>query len=303
VNYESMLNLQLMLFALMLIGVFAAKKKLIDKSAQKNLTNLLIGLFLPCNIISSFEMDVSASLLLSMLQVLLIALAANIFYLVVSKFIYRWVPKEKRVVLQYASIVSNSAFLGLPIIGEIFGPMAVLYGSIALIPLRVITWSAGLSLFIETKLRYAFKKLVVHPCIIAVYIGFIILFVPFELPPFFMKTINSVGNCTTAVSMIIIGSILADIDIKKVINKVVLYFAAIRLVVLPLAVYAVLKLFNVEPLIISVLVVFAAMPAGTTTAILAAKYGADTQFASKLVLVSTLLSLLTIPAIYSFLLT
>lgn len=301
-NYNAMLNLQLMLFVLMLIGVFAAKMKLIDKSAQRTLTNLLIGVFLPCNIISSFEMDVSAGLLFSMLQVLLIALGANMFYLLMSKILYRWVPKDKQVVLKYATIVSNSAFLGLPIISEIFGSQAVLYGSIALIPLRVITWSAGLSLFIETKLRQAFKKLIVHPCIIAVYIGFVILFLPFELPAFLSKTINAVGDCTTAVSMIIIGGILAEIDIKKVINKTILYFAAIRLIILPLAVYAVLRLFNVEPLIISVLVVFAAMPAGTTTAILAAKYGADTQFASKVVLVSTLLSLLTIPAIYSFLL-
>jgi predicted permease len=294
--------LQLLLFALMLAGFYATKRGLIDKDARRYLTDLLLEVFLPCTIIASFDMEVSKELLMSSLAVLLVALAVQFLLLFLSKVLFFKIPRDKQVVLRYGTIVSNSAFLGLPVIAEVMGPEAVIYGSVALIPLRVFMWTSGLSLFIETGLKDALKKLVVHPCIVAVYIGFVILLVPFEMPGFLMKTIGGIGNCTTIVSMLIIGSLLSEIKIKTLINRYVLYFSFVRLLLIPLLVFALLKLIGLNPVVTGVMVIFMAMPAGSTTAILAAKYGADSAFASKAVFVTTLLSLLTVPVYCLYLL-
>jgi predicted permease len=179
----------------------------------------------------------------------------------------------------------------------VFGGEGMLYASIALIPLRIFMWSSGLSLFTKTDAKTTVKTLVTHPCIIAVAVGFAVLFGPYRMPGFLSSAINSVGNCTTAVSMILIGSILSEIDIKTVFEKSIFYFSFIRLILIPLSVFFILKLMRLDPLLIGVSVLLAAMSAGSTTAILAAKYDADAEYASKNIFVSTVFSLITIPAL------
>ena len=58
------------------------------------------------------------------------------------------------------------------------------------------------------------KKVATHPCIVAVYIGLALLIFQIPLPDFLGNTIKSIGGCTTAISMILIGTILADVDAK-----------------------------------------------------------------------------------------
>ena len=294
-NLQTMASLQLQLFGLMLIGVYARKRGIISAEGRKTLSDLLIGVILPCNIVISFDLELTSALLAAAGKVLVISFAAQVFYLLCSKVLFLRIPHAQQMVLRYATICSNAGFLGLPIVGSIYGAEGTLYVSIALIPLRVFMWSSGLSLFTKTDAKSTVKLLLTHPCIIAVFVGFAVLFAPFDLPDFLRATIVSVSNCTTAVSMIIIGGILAEISPRTVVTKSVLYFSFIRLAFIPGVVLIALRLLHVEPLLIGVSVLLSAMPAGSTTAILAAKYGGDAEFASRAIFVSTILSLITIP--------
>lgn len=78
-------------------------------------------------------------------------------------------------------------------------------------------------------------------------------------------------------------------------DKATFYFTFIRLLAFPLLILIVLKLLKVDPLIIGVSTLLTGMPAGTTTAILADKYGCDAAFGSRIIFVSTLCSIVTIP--------
>jgi predicted permease len=156
-------------------------------------------------------------------------------------------------------------------------------------------WSAGLSLFTKTDAKSALKRLVTHPCNIAVAAGFVVLLIPGGLPDVLSGAVSSVGSCATAVSMLIIGGFLAEIDIKSVITKDSLFYSALRLIMIPLAVFGLMSLLKIDRLLSGAIILLAAMPAGSTTAILAAKYGGDAAFASKIIFVSTALSLVTIP--------
>lgn len=295
INLGTILNLQLTLFALTAVGMFAWKKGIITEKSRTSITNLLINIILPCNIIASFKIEMTWSIFQSTLIVLAMSFASQFFYQFLNRFLYSSVEDRKKVVLKYATICSNAAFIGLPVIGGIYGPEGALYTSIALIPQRIFMWSAGLSLFTKTDRKTIILNLLKHPCVNAIWIGFALMFIHWNIPEFVDKTISSLGNCTTAVSMIVIGCILGEVDFRTVLNKLILYYSALRLVVIPLAILAVLKLFYLPVLLIAVIVLMAAMPAGSTTAILASKYDGDAEFASKTVVASTLMSMVTIP--------
>lgn len=97
------------------------------------------------------------------------------------------------------------------------------------IPLRFIMWTAGLSLFTNISHKGALKKLACHPCIIAVFVGFLLMVLPIELPDFLTSSLNAMSSCTTPVSMLVIGSILALAPIRSLFSLPVLYFTALRL--------------------------------------------------------------------------
>lgn len=295
---SSMLNVQLTLFAIMLVGVVVRKKNMIDGKTRKAMSDLLINVILPCSIITSFNQEFTMDTFKKSILVLVICFTIEFFSVFVSKILYKKVPRAQRIVLRYGTICSNAGFLGLTVIGAIYGQVGLFYGAIAIIPTRVFTWTVGVSLFTTaSSKRDAFKKVVTHPCIIAVYIGFVYMFSGITLPLFLDKTLNAVGGCTTGISMIVIGAIIAETDIKTVVSKLILYFSAVRLIFLPLVTLVVLKLLNIDNLIIAIAVLIAAMPAGSLTAILADKYDCDYEFASKCVFASTVLSMVTIPVI------
>jgi len=294
-NFQVMLSLQGMLFLLTLIGFYARKRNIITPVARSYLSDLLIEIILPMNIISSFDIQMDAGLLTRAGLALVLSISIQVLSLLFSRILYRKIDLSKQAVLRYSTVVSNAGFMGLPIVRAALGTEAALYAAIALIPIRVFMWSAGLSLFTKADARSSLRRLLVHPCNIAVVVGFLTLLVPGGLPDFLSGTISSVGNCATAVSMIIIGGFLAEIDMKSVLSAVTLFYSAIRLLVIPLAVYGLIALLQVDRLLAGALVLLAAMPAGSTTAILAAKYDGDAAFASKIIFVSTVLSLITIP--------
>lgn len=290
----TMFHLQVMLFLLVIVGVIASRLKIISLEARKSMSEILIDVILPCNIIDSFQIEFTSNLMVKSVEIIMISFGVQLIYIVVSYLFYTRVPHDKQMVLRYGTICSNVGFIGLPVIGAVYGAIGLYYASLALIPIRVVMWSAGLSLYTKTDGKTIFKTLITHPCIIAVLIGFVVMFSPYEMPVFLKSTISTIGRCTTTVSMLVIGAMLSEISIKSMVNKLILYYSFIRLLVLPFLVFIILKLLCIDSLLIGITVLMTAMPAGSMTAILAAKYNCDAEFASKCVFVTTLFSVVTI---------
>lgn len=292
---QQIIELQLILFLIMIAGVVFTKKGVITKEGRKCLTDLLIDLILPCNIICSFMIEMNGEIIKSTMKVLLMAVGIQVVCYLLGKVIYCFAKESQKKVLQYATMCSNAGFMGNPIVEGIYGAQGLLYASVYLIPLRFFMWSAGLSCFTRTSLKDTLKKLAVHPCIIAVWIGFFLMFSQLQLPGFLSRTLKYISNCTLPVSILVIGSIMAGVSVRTIVTKMSLYFCLIRLLIIPLITLFFCRLFSFDALITGVCVILAGMPAGSTTAILADKYGQDAEYASKCVFISTLLSLATIP--------
>ncbi len=295
-DYNRLLNLQGMLFLLVAAGVVLRKKGILPEGAKSILTDLVIYLILPCNIINSFFIEFDLDILKGFAVILTIAGLIQAGCLMFAKIFYNREPESRKKVLQYGTVCSNAGFMGNPIAEGVYGAEGLMYASIFLIPQRIVMWSAGVSYFTESPDRKTVvKKVLTHPCIIAVYIGLVLMITRLPVPAFLQNTIRSVGSCTTTVSMVLIGAILAEVEPGSILDWGIVKYAFIRLFLLPLLVYICCRAFHVPPLLSGVSVLLTGMPAGSTTAILASKYEGDYIFATKCVVVTTLLSLVTIP--------
>lgn len=295
-DFSGLYEMQGMLFLLMIIGMILKRIGIITDEGKKVLADLVIYVTLPCSILKSFEIEFNEDILRSSAVILLVSCLIQAGCYVLNKFLYIRVRPTRKKVLLYATMTSNAGILGNPIAEGIFGAMGLFYASIYLIPQRVVMWSLGMTYFTESPdKKTLIKKICTHPCILAVFIGFVLMLLQYRIPGFLGATVKSLSNANTAVSMIFVGTVLAEARLSSLVEPVTCYYSLIRLVFIPALVYAGCALAGIEHLVTSVSVVLAGMPAASVTAILASKYDGDEEFATKCVVFSTLLSMITVP--------
>lgn len=284
------------MFLLILVGMFAKKKKLVSEEGQKNITDLVIYIVLPCNIITAFTAGSVQGLLGQFLMVLVISIGIQIFSSIAGKLLYAKKDISHQMSLRYGLICSNAGFLGNPVVEGMFGEAGLAMANMFLIPLRVMMWSSGLAIYTRSSdWKGTVKKVVTHPCILACVLGVLIMCLRIPMPGLLMNVFQIIGRCNTALSMMVIGMILAKADLRLLFDREVLFYSLLRLAVMPGLVYAVCRLISAPYLVTGICVILTGMPAGATTSILASKYHADEIFATKLVVASTVLSMITIP--------
>lgn len=283
------------LMILMGIGVFLRKKRILTEEGKRQLTDLIIDLVLPCSIVASFLTDLTAEQLRQGMTLFLLSAGIQIFSFLFGLAAYRRCRKEHRPIMQYGTVCSNSGILGTPIAEGLFGVEGTYLAAIFLIPLRVVMWTLGLSFFTGKAGTLSVKRIVTHPCIAAVGIGILLMLLPVPVPPLISDCLRTVGSCNTALAMLLLGGIAADMDPRLLLHTDTWYFSAVRLLVLPLLVFLVCRALDTAPMVQNIAVVLTAMPAGSTTSILALKYGGDAPFASACTALTTVLSLLAVP--------
>lgn len=300
-NFLKMLNTQSVLFIYLAVGFFCRKKNIFSDETRDKLTDFAVYITLPCMIVKSFDMEFSMEALMRGGMVILIAAVMAVVALILGKILYIGFDPREKCIMQYGTLVSNSGFAGLPIVSGAFGDEGLFLGSLFIIPTRILMWSAGLSLFTSGSSAWErAKKVLVNPSIIAVVIGMLWMIFPISLPGFIDTAVTNLGNCTSPLAMALVGAILADVSLRNLWEPKAVYLILVRQILLPGVCLVALKALQLDPLTIGVSVTLSGMPIGSTTAILAQKYGADAHFASKCVFISTLSSLITVPVLTFF---
>ena len=296
-NLSELFILQFMMFAEMFIGYLLCRTKILHVKDRTVFSKAVINLFLPCNIINSFLTNTGANVMKDFLVVLIISIAIQVFCSVLANVLYNRKPAEHKPILQYATVCSNAGFLGNAVAEGVYGELGLLYGQIYLIPLRIVMWTAGISYFEgSTDFKSKIKKIITHPCIIAVFIGIILMLSGIQVPSAVSRTLTSLGRCSTPLIMLFLGMVLAEAGFKGIISKETLSFFLLRLILIPAVVLLACVLFKVDSFITGLSVLLAAMPAGSTTSVLAEQYNIDVAFASNIVICTTIGSILLLPA-------
>ena len=300
----AMLRLQFIIFSLIGIGFVTRKKGIVSREGQRSITDLVINVVLPCNIVTSFVQELPGSALRDCAMIFLISVGMETMCMIYTKIAYRNVEAKKQKCLTYGILVSNAGFLGNPVAEGVYGPMGLMLASVYLIPVRVIMWSKGIAIFSgESDRRQTLRKVVTHPCVIACMIGIVIMLADLLagisiVPEWLFDMLKTVGRCNTGLSMMVIGMILSDIDMEQLMDKLVIRYTVERLVVIPgilgMILFGLSRLGVVTGLSPNLAVLLAAMPAPATTSMLSSKYNCAPDFATKMVILSTLCSIPTI---------
>lgn len=295
-SFSGLFQTQGMLFLTMLIGYIFGKKGLADDNGKSLLTDLVLFVTLPASILKSFQIEFNHQILIACMTIAIAGVVIQIGSYVLGMFLYNHYGESRKKVLQYATICSNAGILGNPIAEGIFGQMGMMYASIYVIPQRIFMWSVGLTYFTEAPDKKTLcKKVATHPCILSVLIGFLLMVTQIRLPEVLNVTIKTVAGANTFLAMALVGLILSKVKLTELVERDTIYYVFIRLVFIPLLVYIGCRFASVDDLVTGVSVVLAAMPAASVTAVMASKYKKDEAFATKCVVFTTLLSLITVP--------
>ena len=297
-NILDLFSLQGTLFAMMLIGMWLKKRGIIDDNGKRCLTDLCVNIVIPCNIFKSCLIEFNMGIFKSCSLLLLSAIILQALCLTLNKFIFNRYESQQKKVLQYCTIVPMSGFLGNPIAEGIYDELGVLYTSIFLIPMRIVMWSVGTTYFVadaKIEKKKVIKNVLTHPCLVAIYLGLICMVTQMRLPSVITSTVKYIASCNSALTMFIVGTILADVKLSTIFNRDTALFSVFRLAILPAAAYGLGILLGLDSVSHGVSVLMTGMPAGATAAIFAARYDSDAPFATKCVVMTTLVSMLTLP--------
>jgi len=292
----------LSLFLIMIVGYVLRKQNVFDEAANVRFTRLIIYVSLPSQIIKAFvsnqgivtNREVLLMFGISALTYLLYAIIGALFIM-----IFR-VPSDKKGIYLFMMMFGNVGFMGFPLTEALLGEEALIYAVIFNVIFNLLVYSVGIFMISKTEGEFQFpiKKLLNMPLISAV-LSIILYFGKIQLPEVAIHSLDFMGNVTTPVAMLILGSTIAGMAWKELFDEWRIYvFTAFKLLVIPMIVIGILKyVTNINPLIHGSIILLSATPVATNTTMLAIEYGGDMKLASKGIFFTTLLCMLTIPLI------
>lgn len=288
---------------MMLFAGFAARKsEIIDQHTTKGLSALLIKVTLPALIFTSMQKEFSNELLRESVVITALSFGVYGIYFIIALAtgrILRGGVKDTGV-YQFAILFSNVGFMGFPVLGSVFGQDSIFYAAMFNIPFHFFVFTLGVYLMTRghaADARFDWR-LFLSPGIVATVAGFVFFISGLKLPAVIYDPVKYVGDITIPLSMITVGSILTEVHHKELMAGWRIYYISfMRLLVLPAVVFFFVRLFTDNPMMIYVPVVIAAMPVAVNAPLIAHEYKGNALLASRLLFVSTLLSLFTLPVV------
>ena len=284
------------------LGAYALVKfRVLRSEDSRTLSLIMMYMICPCTIISAFQIDstpeIRSGLLLAFVAAVIIHVGFLLFNLIIRK------PLHLSPVEQASVVYSNAGNLIIPIVSALLGQEWVVY-TCAYICVQIVLQWTHLKQLLSGETHINIKKILMNVNIIAILIGFVILAFGIKLPKLLQDAIDSVGVMIGPASMMMIGMMLAGMELKQIFeNKRVWLISFLRLIIAPLLFIAFLRLTNFGAsmpnadtiLLISLLASSSAAAATITQMELI--YGTDAEYACSINILTTLLCIITMPLI------
>lgn len=298
----SLSNTILVLLIYMIVGFLSRKFKLIDDDLNRGLSNILVSLTLPCSIIASLQIPFSNEILRNIILMFFLSfvfLFLNILIGYITSKIFK-IAESKKNIWIFVIIFSNAIFLGKPVLEATVGEESLYLLFIFSIPFNIICFTFGVFLMqkgYKEKKKINLIFLLKNNAIVANIIGIILFLLQLRLPDSIGKAIFNIGNMTTPLAMIILGVLVArTANVQALKDPIIYLLSFIRLIIMPLITLLCFNFLNNKE-IVAILVIISATPAASLAVIFAKIYNQDLTFTSKVVYISTILSIVTIPLV------
>lgn len=305
-NVFVVLQQMLVLFAMMMLGYMSYKCKWIDDSACGQISKICVNILNPCIIIHGVvgkESNLAGNVIT---QNLILVTIYFVLLIVLSIPIVRLlrVEKDNRSIYELMIIFSNVGFMGIPVLSSVFGQDCVVLIAFYMLGYNMVLYTYGIYLSSKcggSKMVFKWKSLI-NPGVISSIVAITLFAFKVTVPASAASFFSYMGNAVVPMSMMLIGASVAQHADKTFFTSIRLYlFSAIKLLIIPIAAALIVKGINLDPLVKGVFVMMLAMPVGTIVVMFAKQAGADEIECTKGSVITTLLSILTIPIVAAFL--
>lgn len=297
VVFQTMLKL----FLLLILGFVLFKCHIFDEYTNKKISALIVNVASPMLIISSIA-GVEGSNKSIVFLMISAGILMYIGFIILGKIINRIFPFPKKdwPVYECMVVFANTGFMGYPVLLDVFGQEAVFYASLIHMAFNFFVYTYAIMCLTkgdDSEFKLNFKQLLT-PGIILSFVGIFIYLFDIQLSSVLMDTINSVGSLTAPLSMMMIGSSLAVYPIKDSFTDWRSYvFAFVRLMIVPFVTMIMYRLLHIDAYYANITIITNAMPVGSMVLMLATQYNANVKIVTRNIVVSTLLSVITIPIV------
>lgn len=305
VDLSSAITQMAILLLVTIIGFAAAKRGYLDEHVKDKLTLLLLNVTLPCMILASAG-SIDASQMGGQIGWTFALGIAQFFLLLASGALCNLVlrtPRGERPLYLFMSVLTNTGFVGIPVIAALYGDRTVLLSSVFIMAMNLLIYSVGFALIAPrgTKTGQSPWKAMANPATVASLGAIGLLLAGVRLPAVIEGTLDMVGGITAPVAMLLVGVIVANMPLREVATEWRLYpFIVVRQLLVPAALFLALRPLVPDPVVLGLFVIMFAMPVGSMASMFAGQFGRDQALPAKGTVLSTMASFAIIPALVVF---
>lgn len=293
------------IFVMVAAGYTGRKTNALKEKALDGTMDVMMTISLPASVLAAAQHvefssetvnNVVALVLITLLNYVLIALisfgSAKVFHL----------KKDLRTIFVGTSVFKNIAFLGMPMCVAVLGQSSAFYVAFCMTIFTIIIWTFGVMLY-SGQSHFKIGALLKNSSLICCVIMVVIILLRIDLPQPVWDVLDMAGSTCTPLSLIIMGIMLADVNLLDLLRKPIYYLSSLyTLLVAPAVMLLLILIFKPAVEVSAVMITLAAVPSATMNPLLAKRYGSNGEMTSMAVLHGMLLSLLTMPIIITVLL-
>ena len=287
------------LFLLMATGTVAVKTGVLKPENKQALSNLLVYLVVPAMIFNSYRMEFSAEILRNLLAAFGMSVLAICIGTVITLVLTARRKDSRAPIFRFATVFSNAAYMGFPLISALFGAEGLLYASAYVTVFNILLWTMGYGMVSgSANAKDVARNLLRTPVFYALVAGLAIYFFQIPIPRLIAQPIELLAGMNTPLSMLITGMLLAASDLKAIVSDLHIWkLAAVRMLLIPavcLGVFALLGLVHLG-MSAQVVLLLECCPAAAITSVFAVQFHHDESYAAGSVVLTTLLSIAILP--------
>ena len=293
----SILLRQIAIMALLMsVGILLSRRGFLSPQGTKDLGAILLRIIIPCVIVKSYITTYSRERLLELALSAGLALVAFILAMGIAYLVYG----KRRRIENFAAAFCNAGFIGIPLAQAVIGDEGVFYMAASVALLNLFQWTYGVYIMTDRKDSIRAKTIVKNPVVIAIVVGIALFLSRLPVPGILTSTLGYIAGMNTPVAMILMGTYMAKLPWRKLLDNRAYGCVLLRLVVNPavvLAVFWALPISNQNVALAAYLA--AATPVGANICVFAQQYDCDYEFSVVTVCLSTVLSIVTVPLMVS----
>lgn len=288
----------LILFLMIAAGAALTRLKMLDKIGAKQFANLMFYIVTPAVIIKAFSgVPFTPQNAKYLIIAAAVALGSLFLFILISTLVFRKSEARKKAILISSVVFSNAGFMALPMAEALFGEKGVFLVSIYVVVFNLMVWTYGVWVF-ERQAKLNFFHMILNPGVIGMILGLPIFLFRLQLPAIANSVVQGFAALNTPLAMVVIGIYVATASLKlQKGDGAVLVSLILRQLILPLATLGILLLLRVPADVVMACMIPICAPPAANTVIFAAKFGGDVEFASRIMPIGTLFSIITMPLI------